>query len=265
MSVFDPLDFDGTVGALMAIQARQEAHRASCSVRPCRMCGWATCPRCKVADVPYGGKPEPCEACRVELERAALLAPALATIPPRFAWARFGPGSLVSPARPDGTVRTWGVDIVGRCRHAMKARGALLVGPPGAGKTALACAMLRTLIEDSPHPRTVATSRLVTAFDLQRARKGWPLGEGEPPLVREALAAHVLVLDDLGQEEGSGPGTAVTDVLQARHNEERPTWITTWMVGRDLAQRYGGGITRRVVEDAKADGAILMLRTEGAT
>jgi hypothetical protein len=90
----------------------------------------------------------------------------------------------------------------------------------------------------------------VTAFRLAKARASHPLGEGEAPLVAKALAASLLVVDELGGEDDRH-GTAVREVLHERHAENLPTWVTTGVGPREIAARYDGGIARRLFEGAE--------------
>jgi hypothetical protein len=74
---------------------------------------------------------------------------------------------------------------------------------------------------------------------------------GDPLEIRRATRAPALLLDDLGSDAdiASNP---VAGIIIERHAEERVTWITTGLSPDDIAQRYGGGIARRICEGAAA-------------
>lgn len=138
-----------------------------------------------------------------------------------------------------------GVDVIERAKGAGFQRAAF-IGPPGAGKTSLAAAMFRSAIDRTKRPRWY---RWTSGHALAKARVSASLGD-EAPLVQQALDADLLVIDELGGEEPRH-ATSVSEVIYERHAENRPTWITTGVSPKVIADRYGGGIARRVFEGAE--------------
>ena len=67
---------------------------------------------------------------------------------------------------------------------------------------------------------------------LARARARHRLGQGDPPLVTDAMTVPLLLLDDLGQEREDRDG-CITDVVYERHNAQLPTWVTCGLANGD--------------------------------
>jgi hypothetical protein len=163
---------------------------------------------------------------------------ALARIPPSFRWA-----TLEAPELRRRVTRD---KAIGEAKNAISAQGLLLVGPSGCGKTSLACALLRAWYERNPGRR----GTFLPAWRLGVARAQHGAGAGEAPEVALALAAALLVVDDLGCERNTALN-AVPDVISERAYVGRPTWVTTWMTAGQVSQRYGDGIARRLYEAAR--------------
>lgn len=182
-------------------------------------------------------------------ERAAAGEEAERGIPARFRWAKIGAPELDSRVLvPAGTPSS-----VARRLAGSETLAVVLIGASGAGKTSLAVAAMREV------PGAV----FVPALALERARIMHKAGAGEAPLVRRALRAPLLVLDDLGQDKVTAT-SAVLDVMLERHDAERRTWITTWLDTAspkgsypEMAARYGDGAVRRLTE--RGIGAVLRL------
>lgn len=127
----------------------------------------------------------------------------------------------------------------------------LILGPTGAGKTVAAALAFRRLlaagVADPGVPWFMAAgASWYDASELARARRGWPLGQGDPPEHERAARASILFLDDLGQErldDGS-----VRDVLNARYESERPTVVTTGLRMSELVTRYDAQLVRRILQ-----------------
>lgn len=124
-------------------------------------------------------------------------------------------------------------------------RCALLLGPTGEGKTSAALwAKLR-------HRGTWMTAR-----DLGASERRHPLGEELPPLLREALRAPVLYLDDLGTEETRDLGV-IQYVIDQRYASGRATFVTSGLTPKGLADYLGAPTLRRLVEQhvRRSDGS----------
>ena len=218
----------GGIPAFIArARQRQDQHRATCSAPICRACDRPGCAACGAIVVVSDD--ETCVTCLV---RAAV---GPMGIPRRYADALDHLGERVRSPR----ARQLAAQSLG-------ARGVVVCGPAGVGKSTLAAAMAvmaaRAAIEAG---RRAPRIRYVTAIDLGAARAQHRLGSGEADLVLSAIAADILILDDLGAE-GQRDGEVIATVLHARHNADVPVWLTTGLTPTDVGSRYGGGIERRV-------------------
>lgn len=161
--------------------------------------------------------------------------------------------SLVPPA-----FRASGPDLMTRCSGLIRARlgklgtptlSALLLGPTGVGKTsAVAWLLGRSLaeFEQSDGERFAQAPGLLwaTATDVALSDRRHPLGAEQPPLVKLAISATALVLDDVGLE----PAGVLWEVLQARYYQRRPTLATTGLTKRQLSDHLGAAGVRRLTD-----------------
>lgn len=225
--------FEGMSERMARAALETAEHRAACRLEPC--------PRCErfVCVIGCGAKVERenmrCRGCVKRERREAWGQRALAAVPRGFS-----DSSLES----EWLVRLVGQAGIETAKGALAESRVVAVGPPGSGKTSLLAAML--VAADFPtRPGPV----WVSAHQLAKARTLHPLGEGEAPIIAQALDASVLVVDELGGED-QRYASAVAEVLFERHAEAKPTWVTTGVTPKEISARYGGGIARRVFEGA---------------
>ena len=155
---------------------------------------------------------------------------------PRFRWAAFGAAELMA--------RVPNQDAIRAGQRSFEHPWVCLVGLTREGKTSLASAMFRA--------RCLATKvrgDFVPSYKLGLARLQHPAGRGEPEVVATAMTAKFLVLDDVGGERDN-PTNAIPDIICERHDQDRPTWVTTGFTAKQMADRYGAGVARRLFEHA---------------
>jgi DNA replication protein DnaC len=158
-----------------------------------------------------------------------------AAIPAMFAWSNFAAPELSSRVKDRTAIAKAKAAVTGRIDRVV------LSGAAGIGKTTLGCAML---IELAPR----LAGYFASAIDLSTARALSGLGR-EADVVAKALQAEVLLVDDLGLDKMSQQ-SAVSDVIHARHAEQRATVVTTGFDEAAIVSRYGDGIARRLYEGA---------------
>lgn len=231
--------FDDMPSRFRAAEIAQAEHEATCTANPCERCKRFVC-RIAGCMTPTHGPLVRCLGCRDKEWRETWRARCEQQIPAGFREARFGAVWLES---------LLGAKVVAEAHAALDAVRVAAVGDPGAGKTSLIAAMLAAS-DFAKASRGEGRAMWVSAHQLAKARALHPLGDGEAPFIASALSANLLVVDEVGGED-QRYASAVTEVLYERHAEARPTWVTTGVGPKEIANRYGGGIARRIFEDAK--------------
>jgi hypothetical protein len=205
-----------------------------------------TCVSCGVPVPRVGRECLACISARARAERAEGLNRAWSTVPETLAWLAFDAAG----------VEAWVLDVAARAA-AKDAFGLPLVtlrGEPGAGKTSLACCMLREHVRRgaraSSTPREIwhaRRARFVTTCDLIRERDERRLGDDHLPLLEACERASILVLDDL--DRASDPRRVIHGLIHARHRHGRQTIVTTALTREECARHHEPGIARRLFDD----------------
>jgi DNA replication protein DnaC len=153
----------------------------------------------------------------------------------------------------------------------------LLVGSSGTGKSSFAIRAIRGLEEELVRacladPRNkdaakalsdLAYTRWTTASDIGRALSQHRLGTGdEPELVSRAVAASILVIDELGPEPARFAGE-IFDIIDRRYTKNLPTVVTSGLTVPDFLARYGDAMFRRLTE--KGIGFLVDLHVQRGT
>jgi len=120
--------------------------------------------------------------------------------------------------------------------------GIHLAGGWGSGKTHMAVAALRVAVRKS-----LVEARFVSAGGLAARVQSDSKGILWRP-VEAAIRVGLLLVDDLGQESTDFARGLMSRVIIGRHEEMRPTLLTSNCGPERLADLYGGAVVSRICE-----------------
>lgn len=147
----------------------------------------------------------------------------------------------------------------------------VLLGPTGIGKTSVVVALAHKILDyvrdHKATPEAVAMAkgmRFVDAIDLGIARRNWPLGQGDPPLLIVAREAPILILDEVGREPTWD--TTMFELFNYRYRRGLPIVATSRLTEAEMKaqDRYGVDGARRILESGKLVNLYACRHTEAA-
>lgn len=225
--------------ALAELEERTAQHRRICTLVLCSDCGRVRCFECGApCQADARGPFDICQGCSFA-EGAEKMG-----IPTLHRGVSFGAVDVLRRRirRHDAVIEAM--------RSSVTATAVVLIGPAGAGKSTALAAMLRARFAlDFALTPTCRPPFWCSAIAIGNARAEHRLGQPTPDVIRAALRAPLLALDDLGAEPAH-QNPALAEVIYGRHDAGKPTWISTGLSARDVGARYGGGLERRVFERA---------------
>lgn len=234
-----------------------------------------TCPIChgyRVVrrDLPVGhpefGRSQPCPCTRGELpvtREVSRFALGAAGVPPKYHHMTLSTWqSEVAAGQSEEYSRAFWLacDLVaGRLPERAQGRsGLMLMGKHGRGKSGLAAGAFQEFMARDVGCRWISFGHYCAMLNDLRSR-----GESDRDTLRRDIAAHVLVIDDVGSQ---GQATdhrmgVLKEILEGRAG--RPTIITTMQTFDALAEQFGDHNVGRMIEDYEPitlDGRDMRLR-----
>lgn len=121
----------------------------------------------------------------------------------------------------------------------------VLLGPTGIGKSVLMSAIALRILDRARAGKleradflVAAGIRYMSAAELAKASRRHKLGDGDPPLMRIAKRAKVLLLDEVGF--GDGRDDELYEIMRARYEPQwKPTILASGRTVAELVERYG--------------------------
>lgn len=133
----------------------------------------------------------------------------------------------------------------GIAEHAEAGRGLILSGPPGLGKTHLACALVNEAIANGIAARYTAWPDAIHAHREAQHDRQHPARK----LLEELAEAEMLVIDELGlQALTDWTSAELFRLADARYREELPTIIVGNFSAQTLPQAVGERVADRLRE-----------------
>lgn len=128
-------------------------------------------------------------------------------------------------------------------------KGLLFKGNVGVGKTHLACAIIHEIIKDGYKVGygniTDIIGRIYDTYAVDKKEK-------EAEILKELISYDLLVIDDLGKENGTENSTRILyNLINRLYEECKPVIITTNLSAKELEIKYqssGKAIVSRITE-----------------
>ena len=159
-------------------------------------------------------------------------------------YARYG----ISPLFDRVTLDTFqgSVGSVAKLRQCIQSPfDVMLTGKPGTGKTHLATAVLKQII-DNGTPQCYFVSIPVMVMQINEAYRD-DIGQSPQSIINRMSSYKVIVLDDLGAEKATeNVKTVVYQIINDRLERQHPTIITTNCGIGDIASNYNERIASRL-------------------
>lgn len=119
-------------------------------------------------------------------------------------------------------------------------------GKPGAGKTHLACAIANAVMRNHG-----ASAMFTTVFDvIQRVKATYSdKDQSERTVMRSFAEPDLLILDEVGVQFGTDyEKVIITDIINRRYNDMRPTIILSNLDEAELGEYLGDRVMDRMFE-----------------
>lgn len=132
-------------------------------------------------------------------------------------------------------------------------RSMVFLGPPGTGKTHLACAIAMHVM----HKHHASVMFKTVAQAVRGVKDTWAKGadKSESQAIAELTSPQLLVLDEVGIQTGSEwEKNVLFDILNERYLKRRPTIMLTNLSEEELPKYLGERVLDRMRED---DGLIV--------
>jgi len=125
-------------------------------------------------------------------------------------------------------------------------RGLVFVGPPGTGKTHIAAAIARTVID-----KHLATARYTTAADMARTMRQTfrrDSERSEEEVFEWFATVDLLIVDEIGTGSSQHDRTLLFEVIDARYAESLPSIFISNLSVEELEQYLGERAFDRLAE-----------------
>lgn len=132
-------------------------------------------------------------------------------------------------------------------------RSMIFLGPPGVGKTHLACAIALYVM----HKHRASVMFKTVAQAVRSVRDTWAKGsdKSESAAIAELTSPQLLVLDEVGIQSGSEwERNVLFDILNERYLSRRPTIMLTNLAEAGLPEFLG----ERVLDRMREDGGLIV-------